>query len=122
MVGMHQVSKVTGWDPNSFIRNMIAEAPNPDWDPSVKSIKGLDGVGYVQDQFIPQSYMLMADVGNESCMFLCKGPTRIASKKDEFSGSERYGIFTFHKAVVINPNTGRILTGITTPAEPATQS
>ena len=119
MIGMHANTHVGGWEPNSFIKNMFEAPPDPDWAPGVQSIKGLKGVGYVQDQFIPQGKVFMADVGDESCMLLAKGPTRIASKKDEFSGSERYGIFTFHKAVVINANTGRIILNAATPLAPA---
>lgn len=119
MIGMHANSHVAGWEANSFVRGLIEPAPDPDWAPGVSSIKGLKNVGYVQDQFIPQGKVFMADVGDESCMLLAKGPTRIASKKDEFSGSERYGIFTFHKAVVINANTGRIITAAVTPLAPA---
>lgn len=119
MIGMHANTHVGGWEPNSFIKNMFEAPPDPDWAPGVQSIKGLKGVGYVQDQFIPQGKVFLADVGDESCMLLAKGPTRIASKKDEFSGSERYGIFTFHKAVVINSNTGRIVLNAATPLAPA---
>lgn len=119
MIGMHANTHVGGYEPNSFIRGLIEPAPDPDWAPGIQSIKGLKNVGYVQDQFIPQGKVFMADVGDESTMLLAKGPTRIASKKDEFSGSERYGIFTFHKAVVVNPNTGRIILNVATPLAPA---
>jgi len=119
MIGMHANTHVSGYEPNSFIRGLIEPAPDPDWAPGIQSIKGLKGTGYVQDQFIPQAKVFLADVGDESCMLLAKGPTRIASKKDEFSGSERYGIFTFHKAVVINSNTGRIILNASTPLAPA---
>lgn len=119
MIGMHANTHVGGWEPNSFIRGLIEPAPDPDWAPGVQAIKGLKNTGYVQDQFIPQGKVFLADVGDESCMLLAKGPTRIASKKDEFTGSERYGIFTFHKAVVINSNTGRIILNAATPLAPA---
>lgn len=119
MIGMHTNTHVGGWEPNSFVRGLIEPTPDPDWAPGVQTIKGLKGVGYVQDQFIPQGKVFLADVGDESCMLLAKGPTRIASKKDEFSGSERYGIFTFHKAVVVNANTGRIVLNAATPLAPA---
>ena len=119
MIGMHANTHVGGWEPNSFIRGLIDPTPDPNWAPGVQPIKGLRNVGYVQDQFIPQGKVFLADVGDESCMLLAKGPTRIASKKDEFTGSERYGIFTFHKAVVINANTGRIILNAATPLAPA---
>lgn len=119
MIGMHSNTHIAGWEGNSFVRGLMEPAPDPDWAPGVQAIKGLKGVGYVQDQFIPQGKVYLADVGDESCMLLAKGPTRVASKKDEFSGSERYGIFTFHKAVIINANTGRIIINATTPLAPA---
>lgn len=117
-MGMHQNTKVD-YDANSFIRGLIEPAPDPDWDPKLMPIKGFPGTGLVQDQFITQGTVLMADVGDETTMLYVQGPSRVASKRDEFTGSERYGIFDFHKAQVINQNTGRIITGATTPLAPA---
>jgi hypothetical protein len=117
-LGMHSVS-YTDYESNSFIRGLFPPAPNPAWEPSIKPIKGLDGVGLVQDYFIPQGVAYVLDVGDETCCALLQGPTRVASKREEISGSEIYGIFDFHLAAIINPNTGRRITGVSTPVAPA---
>jgi len=117
-IGMHQNTKVD-YDANSFLRGIVEPAPEPDWDPKLMPIKGFAGTALVQDQFIPQGQVFLADVGDESTMLLVQGPTRVASKRDEFTASERYGIFDFHVAQVINQNTGRRITGATTPIAPA---
>ena len=101
------------------MRGLFEPAPDPSWEPAIRPIKGLAGVGLVQDHFIPQGVAYLLDVGDETCCALFQGPTRVASKREEISGSEIYGIFDFHLAAIINTNTGRRATAATTPVAPA---
>jgi len=117
-MGMHSVS-YTDYESNSYVKGMFEPAPDPSWEPSLRPIKGFAGVGLVQDHFIPQGVAYVLDVGDETCCALFQGPTRVASKKEEISGSEIYGIFDFHLAAIINLNTGRRITAATTPVAPA---
>ena len=117
-VGMHSVT-VTDYESNSFIRGLFAPAPDPNWVPALRSIKGLDGVALAQDYFIPQGVCYVLDVGDQTCCALFQGPTRVASKMEEISGSQIYGIFDFHLAAIINSLTGVRMTGIATPVAPA---
>ena len=117
-LGMHSIT-VTDYESNSFIRGLFAPAPDPNWVPALRSIKGFDGVGLAQDYFIPQGVCYALDVGDQTCCALFQGPTRVASKMEEISGSQIYGIFDFHLAAVINTLTGVRMTGIATPVAPA---
>lgn len=116
--GMHSVT-TTDYESNSFIRGLFEPAPDPNWAPALRSIKGLDGVALAQDYFIPQGVAYVLDVGDQTCCALFQGPTRVASKMEEISGSQIYGIFDFHLAQIINTNTGRRITGAATPVAPA---
>jgi len=117
-MGMHSVS-YTDYESNSYVRGLFEPAPDPSWEPALRPIKGLAGVGLAQDYFIPQGVAYVLDVGDETCCALFQGPTRVASKREEISGSEIYGIFDFHLSAIINTNTGRRMTGATTPVAPA---
>lgn len=117
-VGMHSIS-YQDYENNSYVRGTIWPAPDPEWEPSVRPMQGFAGVGLVQDYFIPQGVAYLLDVGDETCAFFLQGPTRVASKTEEISGSQIYGIFDFHLAVVNNTFTGRRVTGVATPVPPA---
>lgn len=117
-LGMHSVT-VTDYESNSFVRGLFEPAPDPNWTPALRSIKGFDGVALAQDYFIPQGVCYALDVGDQTCCALFQGPTRVASKMEEISGSQIYGIFDFHLAAIINALTGVRITGIATPVAPA---
>jgi len=73
----------------------------------------------VQDQFIQQGIAICVDVGVESCGIMLEGPTRVASKTDELTGTQTYVTMSHHLARVINTDTGRIITGVQIPISPS---
>ena len=107
------------YDNNSYLRGTIAPTPGMDQEPGTRPARGLDGVTMVQDQFIPQGIAILTDNGVESCGILLEGPTRVATKTDELTGTQTYVTMSHHLARVINPDTGRIIDGVTVPIEPA---
>jgi hypothetical protein len=79
----------------------------------------LPGVTAVQDQFIPQGIAILVDNGVESCGIMLEGPTRVATKTDELTGTQTYVTMSHHLARVINPDTGRLVTSVAVPIPPA---
>lgn len=115
------LNAITGkiYDNNSFLRGLIAPTPGMDQTPGTKPARGLDGVTQVQDQFIQQGIAILTDNGVESCGIMLEGPTRVATKTDELTGTQTYVTMSHHLARVINPDTGRIITGVQVPIAPA---
>jgi len=112
---------ITGkiYDNNSFLRGIIEPTPSFEPAPGTKPARGLPGVTQVQDQFIEQGVAICVDNGVESCGILLEGPTRVATKTDELTGTQTYVTMSHHLAKVINPDTGRIITGVQVPIAPA---
>ena len=115
------VNAITGkiYDNNSFLRGIIEPTPGMDQKPGTRAARGLNGVTMVQDQFIPQGNAILTDNGVESCGIMLEGPTRVATKTDELTGTQTYVTMSHHLARVINPDTGRIITGVQVPIAPA---
>jgi len=111
------MNSITGkiYDNNSYLRGLIAPTPGMDAAPGTKPARGLDGVTQVQDQFIQQGIAILTDNGVESCGISLEGPTRVATKIDELTGTQTYVTMLHHLARVINPDTGRIITGVQVP-------
>jgi hypothetical protein len=107
------------YDNNSYLRGTIAPTPDTIPAPGTRPARGLENVTMVQDQFIPQGIAILTDNGVESCGVLLEGPTRVATKTDELTGTQTYVTMSHHLARVINPDTGRIIDGITVPIAPA---
>lgn len=111
------VNAITGkiYDNNSFLRGLIEPTPSFEPAPGTRPARGLQGVTMVQDQFIQQGFAILVDNGVESCGILLEGPTRVATKTDELTGTQTYVTMSHHLAKVINPDTGRIITGVQVP-------
>lgn len=107
------------YDNNSYLRGTIAPTPGMDAAPGTRPVRGIDGATMVQDQFIPQGIAILTDNGVESCGVLLEGPTRVATKTDELTGTQTYVTMSHHLARVINPDTGRIIDGVSVPIPPA---
>jgi hypothetical protein len=107
------------YDNNSFLRGIIEPTPSFEPAPGTRPARGLPGVTMVQDQFIPQGIAILTDNGVESCGILLEGPTRVATKTDELTGTQTYVTMSHHLARVINPDTGRIIDGVSVPIPPA---
>ena len=117
-IGMNQITGKI-YSNNSFLRGIIEPTPETDMAPGTKPARGLDGVTQVQDQFIQQGVAICVDNGVESCGIMLEGPTRVATKTDELTGTQTYVTMSHHLARVINPDTGRIITGVQVPIAPA---
>ncbi len=115
------VNAITGkiYDNNSFLRGLIEPTPSFEPTPGTRPARGLPGVTMVQDQFIEQGVAILTDNGVESCGIMLEGPTRVATKTDELTGTQTYVTMSHHLAQVINPDTGRIITGVQVPIVPA---
>ena len=111
------VNAITGkiYDNNSFLRGLIEPTPSFEPAPGTRPARGLPGVTMVQDQFIQQGFAILVDNGVESCGILLEGPTRVATKTDGLTGTQTYVTMSHHLAKVINPDTGRIITGVQVP-------
>ena len=115
------LNAITGkiYDNNSFLRGIIEPTPSFEPAPGTKPARGLPGVTQVMDQFIPQGTAILTDNGVESCGIMLEGPTRVATKTDELTGTQTYVTMSHHLARVINPDTGRLITGVQVPIAPA---
>ena len=107
------------YDNNSFNRGIIEPAPSFEPKPGTRPATGLDGVRLVQDQFIQQGIAILTDNGVESCGIMLEGPTRVATKTDELTGTQTYVTMSHHLAKVINPDTGRIIIDVQVPISPS---
>lgn len=106
------------YESNSFLRGVVAPIPTVVMKPGTRPLVGIDNATMVTDQFIPQGTGILVDNGVESTGILLEGPTRVASKTDELTGTQTYVTMSHHLAQVINKDTGRLLTSITTPLGP----
>ncbi len=115
------MNAITGkiYDNNSFNRGLIEPAPSFEPTPGTRQARGLPGVTLVQDQFIEQGIAIVCDVGVESAGIMLEGPTRVATKTDELTGTQTYVTMSHHLAQIINPDTGRVMEGIMVPVQPA---
>lgn len=114
MMGLNQITGKV-YDNNSFLRGIIEPTPGTELPAGTRPARGLNGVTMVMDQFIPQGTAILTDNGVESCGILLEGPTRVATKIDELTGTQTYVTLSHHLARVINPDTGRLITGVQMP-------
>jgi len=117
-MGMNQITGKI-YDNNSFLRGIVNPIDTAKFAPGTRPAKGLEGVTMVSDQFIEQGIAILTDNGVESCGIMLEGPTRVATKTDELTGTQTYVTMSHHLAKVINPDTGRIITGVQVPISPA---
>lgn len=104
-MGMHPIGGKI-YDTNSFLRGIIAPVESTDNAPGTRPLKGFSGVTLVEDQFFPQEKAYLTDVGTEATCILLEGPTRIATKVDEYLATQNYAVIDHHLATVLNPVTG----------------
>ena len=76
----------------------------------------MPSVGLVLDNGIQQGIVYAVDTTTEdSSIAYFQGPQRIGSAHDEETGDEKYFIVDYHKAALVQSETGRQLTGCITP-------
>ena len=114
-VGMHQLTyaKFTG---NTFLRGVASNGPrNYSYEPGTSELSGIPGVGLVLDNSIQQGEVYAVDTELEPTCALFQGPQRVGSSHDEESGDDKYFVVDYHLAAIIQSETGRQITGCTTP-------
>lgn len=111
-MGMHQFT-LARWRGNSYTRGLI-EPTTTSYEAGTEPL-GMSGIGAVKDQMIDQGTALCTATEQEPTCAYFQGPQRVASEHNQITGSDVWGIFDFHLAAIINPLTGRLLTGISTP-------
>jgi len=115
-IGFHQFT-LARWRGNSYNRGLI-DPTRTNYEPGTESLGGgLDGIGAVKDQMIDQALGLAVATEVEPTIAYFQGPQRVAAEHNNITGSDVWGIFDFHLAVIINSLTGRSLTGLTTPLQ-----
>ena len=116
-VGMHPLdfAKYMG---NTFIRGVASTSPSEvSFEPGTRELPGFPGAGLVLDNAIRQGDVYCVDTEKEPTIALFQGPQRIGSAHDEETGDDKYFIIDYHLASVIQSETGRQLTGISTPTD-----
>ena len=116
-VGMHPLdfAKYMG---NTFIRGVASTKPSEvTFEPGTRELPGFPGAGLVLDNAIRQGDVYCVDTEKEPTIALFQGPQRIGSAHDEETGDDKYFIIDYHLASVIQSETGRQITGISTPTD-----
>lgn len=115
-VGLYQFT-LARWRGNSYNRGLIPPTVT-NYEPGSEALGGeFDGIGATKDQMIDQGTALCTATEVEPTCAYFKGPQRVASEKNQITGSDVWGIFDFHLVAIVNPLTGRKLTGVTTPLQ-----
>lgn len=115
-VGMHPLTYAKYLE-NTFIRG-VASTKTVDvaFENGDRELIGMPSVGLVLDNGIQQGIVYAVDTTTEdSSIAYFQGPQRIGSAHDEETGDEKYFIVDYHKAALVQSETGRQLTGCITP-------
>jgi hypothetical protein len=116
-VGMHPLdfAKYMG---NTFIRGVASTQPSEvSFESGTRELPGFPEAGLVLDNAIKQGDIYCVDTQKEPTIALFQGPQRIGSSHDEETGDDKYFIIDYHLASIIQSQTGRQLTGATTPTD-----
>lgn len=116
-IGMHPLdfAKYTG---NTFIRGVASTKPSEvTFEPGTRELPGFPNAGLVLDNAIRQGDVYCVDTEKEPTIALFQGPQRIGSAHDEETGDDKYFIIDYHLASIIQSETGRQITGISTPSD-----
>jgi len=114
-VGCHQLT-YADYLGNTYIRGVASSSSvEYSFEPGTKALKGIEGIGLVNDNSIKQGNVICTSVTQEPTCAFFQGPQRIGSAHDEETGDDKYFIIDYHKAAIIQPETGRLITGANTP-------
>lgn len=115
-VGAHLLTN-SKYVSNTNIRGVanVGPAQGFEFEPGTKPLLGMDNVGLVLDNGIPQGVAYVTSVDVEPAIAYFQGPQRVGSKHNEITGSDEYFIIDYHLAAEINDETGRQLTSVATP-------
>lgn len=115
-VGLHLFTNAK-YVSNTNLRGVANTGPAQgfEFEPGTKSLLGMDGVGLVLDNGIPQGVAYVTSVDVEPAIAYFQGPQRVGSKHNEITGSDEYFIIDYHLAAKINTETGKQITSVATP-------
>ncbi len=116
-VGMHPLD-FAKYMSNTFIRGVASTKPaEVTFEPGTRELPGFPNAGLVLDNAIRQGDVYCVDTVKEPTIALFQGPQRIGSAHDEETGDDKYFIIDYHLASLIQSETGRQITGISTPSD-----
>lgn len=115
-VGMHPLTYAKYLE-NTFLRGVAStKSVEASFENGDRELVGLPSIGLVLDNGIKQGITYAVDTTTEdSTVAYFQGPQRIGSAHDEETGDEKYFIIDYHVAALIQSETGRQITGCTTP-------
>ncbi len=115
-VGMHPID-FAKYMSNTFVRGVASTSSSEvSFEAGTRELPGFEG-GLVLDNAIRQGDVYCVDTEKEPTIALFQGPQRIGSAHDEETGDDKYFIIDYHLASIIQAETGRQLTGISTPSD-----
>lgn len=116
-VGMHPLD-FAKYMSNTYIRGVASTKPSEvTFEPGTRELPGFPEAGLVLDNAIRQGDVYCVDTEKEPTIALFQGPQRIGSAHDEETGDDKYFIIDYHLAQIIQSETGRQLTGVSTPSD-----
>lgn len=116
-IGMHPLD-FAKYASNTFIRGVASTSSSEiSFEAGTRELPGFPGVGLVLDNAIRQGDVYCTDVSKEPTIALFQGPQRIGSAHDEETGDDKYFIIDYHLAAIIQSETGRQITGVSTPSD-----
>lgn len=115
-VGMHPLTYAK-YIENTFLRGVASTKPvDVAFENGDRELIGMPSIGLVLDSGIQQGITYAVDTSTEdSTVAYFQGPQRIGSAHDEETGDEKYFIVDYHIAALVQSETGRQITGCTTP-------
>lgn len=115
-VGMHPLTYAKYLE-NTFIRGVASTKPvDVAFENAERELIGMPSIGLVLDNGIQQGITYAVDTTTEDAtVAYFQGPQRIGSAHDEETGDEKYFVVDYHLAAVVQSETGRQITGCTTP-------
>jgi len=116
-VGMHPLD-FAKYMSNTFIRGVASTKPSEvTFESGTQELPGFPEAGLVLDNAIRQGDVYCVDTEKEPTIALFQGPQRIGSAHDEETGDDKYFIIDYHLSQIIQSETGRQLTGVSTPSD-----
>lgn len=116
-IGMHPLD-FAKYASNTFIRGVASTSSSEvSFESGTRELPGFPEAGLVLDNAIRQGDVYCVDTEKEPTIALFQGPQRIGSAHDEETGDDKYFIIDYHLASIIQSETGRQLTGVSTPSD-----
>jgi hypothetical protein len=116
-IGIHPIT-YHQYKTNSYIRGTAnpTGVDTTSFEPGTEQFYGWSGIGAVVDQSFTQGKIYCVDNSTaDATIAYFQGPQRIGTAHDEETGDDKYFIVDYHLATIVQSETGRLITGTTTP-------